>query len=445
MKKIIYLLALIVLSTRISAQTDTLKLSLKQAMQLGLSNRFDAKESSLDIDIAKNNLVKSNKELLPDLSANGKLTYYGQLQPSIIPAGYLGFTEPYKVTIGMNNNTAFSLDLNYPIYKPGLYTDIKIASNDLELEKEKNNKSDIDIKTEVAEAYDNVLLKSLQYDIAQKNESRYKEYYDLAKGKYDNGALLESDMMLAELDYKNAIANTAQQKQNYLLSKQNLKYKINVSDQSVIILTDSLQSSIDTYVETEQISNATANRSEIKQLTIEQAGYDLQIKKAKQNYLPSLSLFGNYTEFFQGTAFNYSDNFFWSPVNYIGIKLSIPLTGNIKNINSVKEYQIKLVQTGLALKQKTVDVEYEVQEAITKLDNAEQNLTVAMDNYQLSQKVYELQKQQYNLGSFSYEKLLDTEKSLTTAEQSYITSVYNFLIAKISFQKAIGSWTNQLD
>ena len=94
MKKIIYLLVLVVLCTRISAQTDTLKLSLKQAFQLGINNRFDAKESSLNIDLAHNQLVKSNKELLPDISASGKLTYFGQLQPSIIPAGYLGLTEP---------------------------------------------------------------------------------------------------------------------------------------------------------------------------------------------------------------------------------------------------------------------------------------------------------------------------------------------------------------
>lgn len=91
------------------------------------------------------------------------------------------------------------------------------------------------------------------------------------------------------------------------------------------------------------------------------------------------------------------------------------------------------------LKQETIAVQYEVQEATTKLDNARQNLIVAKDNYQLSLKVYELQEQQYNLGSFSYEKLLDTEKSLSTAEQYYITAVYDFLIAKISFQKATGS------
>jgi outer membrane protein TolC len=440
MKKTLYILVLVVLCTRISAQTDTLKVSIKEAMQLGINNRFDAKESSLNIDLAHNQLVKSKKELLPDLSANGKLTYYGQLQPSIIPAGYLGFTEPMKIAIGEQNNTAFALDLNYPIYKPGLYTDIKIASNNLELEKEKDNKSDINIKIEIAESYDNVLLKTLQYEIAQKNEGRYYEYYELAKGKFDNGALVESDMLLAELDYKNAVANTSQQKQNYLLSIQNLKYKMNEPEHSVLVLTDSLQSSTDSDVKTEQLSNITANRSEIKQLTIEQAGYELQIKKARQNYLPSLSLFANYTEFFQGSDFNYSTNFYWSPVNYIGVKLSVPLTGSIKNINSVKESQIKLVQNGFMLKQKNADVYYEVQEALTKLDNAKKNLAVAKDNYRLSQKVYELKKQQYGLGSFSYDALLDTEKSLATAEQSYITSVYDFLIAKINFQKAIGGF-----
>ena len=208
MKKIIYLLILSAFCGTITAQTDTLKLSLNQALQLGLNNRFDAKGSSLNVDIAKNELAKSKKELLPDISASGKITYNEQVQPTIVPAGYLGFTEPQKIALEMKDNTAFSLDLNYSVYKPGLYTDIKIASNNLDLEKEKNRKSDIDIKVEIAEAYDNVLLKSLQFEIAQKNENRYKEYYNLANGKYSNGALLESDMQLAELDYKNAEATT---------------------------------------------------------------------------------------------------------------------------------------------------------------------------------------------------------------------------------------------
>jgi outer membrane protein TolC len=247
-------------------------------------------------------------------------------------------------------------------------------------------------------------------------------------------------MQLAELDYKNAEATTEKQKQNYLLSIQNLKFKINVSLQSVIIFTDSLQSSVETNVSKDIANNAIVNRSEIKQLKIQQLGYELQLKKAKQNYLPTLSLFANYTQFFQNDAFNYSNNFFWAPVSYIGAKLSIPITGSIKNTNQIKEFNLKLAQTGLEMKQKSTDVQYEVQEARTKLDNAKQNLTVTNENYLLSGKVYELKKQQYGLGSFSYEKLLDTEKSLSNTEQEYITAVYDVFIAKINYQKVTGMY-----
>ena len=439
MKKIIYILVIAAMCSNLSAQNDTLKLSLNQAIQLGLANRFDIKGNHLNTDLARNRLTKSNKELLPDLSANGKMVYYGQLQPSIIPAGYLGFTEPMKIAIGMKNNTSLALDLNYIIYKPGLYTDIKIASNNLLLEEEKNNKTDINIKVEIAEVYDNTLLKSLQYEIAKKNESRYKEYYDLTKGKYSNGAILESDMLLAELDYKNAIAATEKQKQDYILSIENLKYKINIPEQSVVILTDSLHSD-EAGIGDVLSTDALTKRSEIKQLAIEQGGNKLQLKKARQNYLPSLSLFANYTKFYQGPQFDYSNNFYWAPVNYVGVKLSIPITGSFKNTNSVKEYKLKLVQTDFALKQKTADIQYEVQESLTRLYNAKQNLVTANDNYLLSQKIYKLKKQQYNSGSFSYEKLLDTEKSLSGTEQEYISAVYSFMIAKISYQKAVGNY-----
>ena len=440
MKKVIYILILSVFCGTITAQIDTIKLSLNQAIELGLNNRFDAKSGALNIDMAKNKVVMSKKELLPDILANGKITYNGQVEPTIVSAGLLGFTESQKIALSMKNNTAFSLDLNYAVYKPGLYTDIKIASNNLDMEKEKNNKSNNDIKVEIAEAYDNVLLKYLQFEIARRNENRYKEYYNLASGKYSNGALLENDMQLAELDYKNAKANSEKQRQNYLLSIQNMKCRINVPLQSVIIFTDSLKSSFETNIGVNPTNNAIINRSEIKQLRIQQLGYKLQLKKAKQNYLPTLSLFANYTQFFQNEGFNYSDNFFWSPISYVGAKLSIPISGSFKNINQVKEFNLKLAQSNFEMKQKTTDVQYEMQEAATKLNNARQNLTVANDNYLLSQKVYELKKQQYSLGSFLYEKLLDTEKSLSTTEQEYITGVYDFLIAKINYQKATGMY-----
>jgi outer membrane protein TolC len=272
------------------------------------------------------------------------------------------------------------------------------------------------------------------------NEQRYKEYYDLANGKYHNGAMIESDVMQAQLDYKNAQTNTKKQNQNYLLSLQTLKYNINIPAQTVIIPTDSLQAMENSNSIVDLSANSVSNRSELKQLSIEQNGYILQLGKARQNYLPTLSLFGNYTQLFQGPDFNYSNNFYWAPVNYVGVTLSIPITGSIRNTNDVNDFKIKIAQANFEIKQEAVTIQYEIQQAITNLLNAEKNLQESQNNYNLSQKLYELKKQQYGLGSFSYENLLDTEKSLSTAEQEYITAVYDLLIAKINYQKAIGKY-----
>ena len=60
-------------------------------------------------------------------------------------------------------------------------------------------------------------------------------------------------------------------------------------------------------------------------------------------------------------------------------------------------------------------------------------------NYDLSQKIYKNQQQQFALGAFQFIDLLDTERSLHTTERNYVQAVYDFLVAKINYEKAIGA------
>ena len=204
MKKIIYITTIIfLLGIGKTIAQDTLKLSLKQAIELGLNNRNDLKSVYVNANIAKNNIDKAKKELLPDISVNSEIKYYDKLQPTYVPAGILNNKGAEKLSLGMKSNTLVSLDLNYSIYKPGLSQNIKIAKNDLLLSQEKSRAKQLDIKTEISMAYYNVLLKQIQFDITREIQMRYKFYNDLAKAKLDNGTLLESDALQVDLDYKN--------------------------------------------------------------------------------------------------------------------------------------------------------------------------------------------------------------------------------------------------
>ena len=439
MKKIISLL-LVLTSVFTYAQqtTSNVSLSLKQAIDAGLKNRYDVQAQKYTIAVASNTISKSKKEWIPDVSGSALARYNPQIQATYIPANFFG-PNPGLVALGAKSVSVFGLDLNQNIFKPAITTDVKIAKNNLAIQQEKNKQDENNIKEEIIKSYLNVLLKDLQAKISANDEQRYKEYQEVAEGKFKIGALIENDYLKAKLDYENAKLETAKAKQSYSLAVDNVKYQINVPVETQLQLTDSLNS---LFVASEQLATKgdANNRTEIKQLVLQQEANKLWVSKNRQNALPSLGFFANYSQQFTYTNFDYGLHQWWSPFNYLGLKLSVPITSNFKNYNSIQEYKFKSQQTDLNLKQKTADINYEIQKASTELGNASKNMQTTKSNYDLSQVIYQNQKQQYKIGSLLYSSLLDTDKTLSTTEQNYIKAVYDYLLATVNYQKALGNY-----
>lgn len=427
MKKILFILLLPCFSY---AQ---LPVSLQQAMDMSLKNRYDIQANRYTALIAGNEINKHKKDWLPDVEANGDIRYNIQFQATYIPPGFAGSDKPTLLALAPRNVTVFGLDLHQNIINPAIRNDIRIAQNNLALEQEKNRADEIAIKSQVSEAYLNVLLKQLQYKIATDDENRYQEYFQLAEGKYRQGALIENDYLHAKLDYENAKLQTTTAKQNSDLAINHLKYQMNIPSTTSIVLSDSLSSA--------NVLNETPHgeRTEIRQLMLQQKDNTLQLRKTRQSVLPTLAFTANYSQQFLYDDFNYTKGQWWAPFSYVGLKLSVPLSAHFKNKSNIKEYQYRITQTDWQLKQKTADVENEIRTAQTSLDNALQNVQTTKRNYELSGIIYKNQQQQFAAGAFEYSNLLDTEKSLATAEQNYIRAVYDCLLAKINLQKAAGS------
>ncbi len=437
-KLIIIVLAVVSFQGHAQQPTTDLKVSLQEAIDLGLKNRYDIQADNYNLAIADNEIGKSKKEWIPELSGSGNVRYSPQIQSTYIPAGYFG-NEAGLVALGAKSSSVFGLDLNQTIYKPGINSDIKIAKNNLEIEKERHRQSENMIKEQIAYAYLSVVLRDLQSNIAAADEQRYKEYEQVAEGKMKAGSLLENDYLKAKLDYENAKVETQKAKQNYKLALDNIKYQMNVPGETQLILSDSLDAA---GFMLEQLPTAKdiVNRTEIEQLILQQEGNKLQINKSHQNALPSLALYANYSKQYLNTNFDYSQTQWWSPFSYVGLRLSIPITSNLKNRHNIQSNQFKSMQTDLKLKQKLADINYEVQKASFELDNASKNMSTAKNNYDLSRTIYENQKQQYDLGSLLYSDLLDTDRSLNHTEQNYVKSVYDYLVAIINYQKALGNY-----
>lgn len=439
MKKIM-LSVFLRIACSVNAQINqNITLTLKEAMDIGVKNRYDMQANQYNIDLAKNDILRSKKEWIPDIQLQGDIQYNMQLRSSFLPKGFVGSEKPQLIAMGAKNTSVFELSLRQPVYQPGINSNIKLAKNKQALEEERNMQSEIQIKTQIATAYFNVMLKRLQRKIASNEEERFQEYLKLAQGKYQQGDLIENDYLRAKLNHENARVLLQTVTQDYELSLDKLKNEINIPKAAKLILTDSLD---DRNIFSQNAGDAFShaeNRTEIKQLKIEQSGNELALTKMHHNALPTVSFVANYSREFLNNNFNYFKNQWWSPFSYVGLELSIPITSNLKNKNNIREEQYKIAQTSLELKQTQSDVHFEIQKALTDLDNAQQNMQSTKSNYNLSQTVYKNQQQQFALGAFQFTDLLDTEKSLHTAEQNYVQTVYDYLVAEINYEKAIGA------
>jgi outer membrane protein TolC len=439
MKKIITGALLFGTASLFSQQpSNSMTLGIQQAIDLGLKNRYDVQSKKYNAAVANSEVSKSKKEWIPDISGSGNMRYNPQIQATFIPGGFFS-PDPSLVSFGAKSLAIFGLDLNQAIYRPGITTDVKIAKNNAALAQERIKQDENTVKEQIVYSYLNILLKDLQTRIATEEEQRYKEYADVAEGKFKLGSMIESDYLKAKLDYENAKVETQKAKQNYDLAFANMKYQVNIPAETEIIVTDTINSPNLNKLQLEAKGDA-ANRTEIKQLMLKQEDAKLQISKIKQYALPSLSLYGNYSKQFTYTNFDYCLPQWWSSFNYVGLRISVPITANFRNYNSIEEQRIKARQTDLDLKQKVADVNYEIRKAATELNNAQQNMQTTKSNYDLSKQVYENQKQQYNLGSRQYLELLETDRSLNQAEQNYVRAVYDYLISSVNYQKAIGNY-----
>lgn len=421
----------------VHAQTDSLRLSLTDAVTLGLKNRYDAQANAYNTALSETDVNGKKNAWLPEINGNGTVRLNTQIQQAYIPAGFAGMQEPMLVKFGATNIAVFGLDLNQTIFNPNVKNDITIAKSQAELQKQKDEQDKNFIRERITQAYLNVLLRKLQAGIAQDNEKRYNEYLILAKGKYDAGALIENEYLRSKLDYENAKLETQKAKQNLSTAYAQLAYQMNVPLNQPLALTDAL-STLQIANLSQDVNYAYDHREDLSMLNQQRALNQLQITKAKQAVIPSLSFYANYSKQYTNMNFNFGESKWWTPYSFVGLNLRVPISAYYKDRSQIDSQLLKAKQLDLQIQQRKSDIQYQYESAMADLQNASANVTQTSESYNLAKRIYALQEEQVTSGSLLYANLLDTERSLSLAEQNYIRAVYDLMVAQINFQRAVG-------
>lgn len=157
------------------------------------------------------------------------------------------------------------------------------------------------------------------------------------------------------------------------------------------------------------------------------------------SYLPTVSAFMNYGKNAGRDQFNFFDAHEpWFSTWIVGLNVSVPIFDGFQRKNQVKEARLAVEKNNIQLEGLKQSINFEVQQSETSLRNDIINLSSQEENMKLAESVYDAAKKKYEAGVGSNLEVVNAESDLKQAQTNYFSALYDAIIAKIDYEKALG-------
>ena len=180
------------------------------------------------------------------------------------------------------------------------------------------------------------------------------------------------------------------------------------------------------------------DRAEFRTLEFAKRLRELDVKRYRLGYLPTVSLAGNYSIVGQGKKFFTDADTRWFKTAYIGMNVNVPIFDGNQRKQRVQQalLNVEKLENSTSFIKQGIDL----QQTITKelLRNALLNLDTQERNMGLAERVYSTTKKKFEAGLGSSFEVLQADSDWQMAQANYFNALYNSIIAKIGFQSSLG-------
>lgn len=188
-------------------------------------------------------------------------------------------------------------------------------------------------------------------------------------------------------------------------------------------------------------------RPEIEASRLDIEASDLEIKKARAGYLPSLSLSaGIGSTNANGSDFTFAEQVKQNWNNSLGITISIPICNNRQTKSAVEKAKIQKMTSELSLLDEQKNLYKTIEGLWLDANSAQQQYIAAQEKLKSTQTSYELLQEQFNLGMKNTVELLTEKNNMLSAQQETLQAKYmallNAQLLRFYEGQEMGNWEN---
>ncbi len=444
MKRKLILLFSLILSIIGFSQDNPQSYSLQEAIDYALENNRTAKNAARDIEAAKRQKWETIATGLPQISATIDYNNWLKQQVSLIPAEFFGgnpgeFTE---IAFGTKQSMNATIVLNQKIFDGSYLVGLQSAKVFIEISKNAKEKTDLEVRKAVINAYGNVLLAEESIQILERNLEVLQKNLEETTKIFENGLEEEESVEQLQITLSEVKSNLSNILRLKILAYQMFNITIGTDLNSKTFLTDNLESltSQNIVLNLLEADENIENTIDYKIASNDKVSKELLLKLEKSKALPTLDAFlnGGYSGYSdQFTFTNKSEKWFGSSL--FGVSMDIPIFSSLErsaatqraNIN-LEKAQENLTETEQKLKLQIASAKSDYQFAIEDYENKKQNLNLA-------QRIEKKNQIKFFEGIASSFDLRQAQTQLYTSQQEYLQTMLNVITKKAELETVLNT------
>ncbi|MNQ33383.1 Outer membrane protein TolC precursor [compost metagenome] len=420
--------------------TATKPLTLKTAITYALENKADAKKARLGVENSEYQIEEVRSRALPQISANGSLTYNPILQTNVLDGAMFGQPgQSIEVAFGQKWTSGAGVSLSQTIFDQSVFTGLRAAKTTREFYQINNQLTEEQVIERVANNYYSVYVQRERLTLLDSNYVNTSKVRDIVKGQFDNGLAKKIDLDRIIVKMSNIDTERQQIINQIQLQENALKFYMGMPIETPIEIPKT-EFEVTPQVLTE-VPN-TANRTEYLLLKKQEQLLEFQKTAVKAQYYPTLSLVAGYNYIGQGPEMPLfakpADGVYWSDYSAIGLNLKVPIFSGFGTRARVRQadVDIRTLQEDIKDTQLSLDLDY--RNAKTQIENNIITIGNQKENMRLAGEILKNTKNNYLQGLASLTDLLDAENASLEAQNNYTRAVLAYKIAEITLIKSKG-------
>ncbi|WP_415328225.1 TolC family protein [Chryseobacterium sp. MMS23-Vi53] len=412
------------------------RLTLDEAVQLGIQNSKNLKIDAAKIEEATADLLEAKNRQLPELKISGSYLYLPN-KPNVniklsgaSSEGGGSSPEVHQVAYGMAN-------LSVPIYSGGrIKYGIESAKYLVEASKLNTENDKVAIAYNVAQAYNNLFKANQSIKVLEENLTASQKRDETFLKLENNGVIARNDRLKANLQTSNIELQLLEARNNYNIANINMDLLIGLPETTEIEVDENyIDEGTDVKPVDFYVNEAKENRKDVQALAKQRQAAALGTKAAKAENLPSVAFTGGYV-----AADIPKFLTIYNAVN-VGVGISYNLSNIWKKNSAEKQSQARELQLSATNELLNDNIKLDVNREYQNTDYSKKRITVFEKSAEQANENYRITKNKYDNGLATMTELLDADAAQIAANVGVINAKADAALAYRKLLQTTGTLT----